>query len=419
MFDRDKWQEIFHVLEKNKLRTFLTAFGVSWGIFMLVVLLGSGNGLRNGVISDFGDHATNSMFLWTQSTSMPYAGFNRGRRFNFHNDDVEYLRKNVPEIDVLAPRAQMGGYRGANNVVRGLKTAAFNIHGDYPDYVKIEPVTMTAGRYINNFDIEQKRKVCVIGREVVNSLFMPGEDPIGEYIKINGVNFKVVGVYKSRQSGDNAEESEKSVVIPLTTFQRAFNWGDIIAWFAITSKKDIPVSEIEDKIVDFLKIKYKVHPDDKRAFGHYNLEKEYKKMTGLFDGISALSWFVGVLTLIAGVIGVSNIMLIIVKERTQEIGVRRAIGATPWMIRSQIILESVFLTSMAGITGAIAGVWTLVLVDKYILGGADTGSFRHPEVDLATVVVALTVLIVSGMLAGLIPAQRAVRIKPIEALRDE
>jgi len=418
MFDRDKWQEVFHVLEKNKLRTFLTAFGVFWGIFMLIVLLGSGNGLRNGVVGDFGGHATNSMFLWTQSTSMPYAGFKRGRRFNFHNEDVEYIKRNIPEVAILSPRAQMGGHRGSNNVVRGLKTAAFNVYGDFPEYNVIEPVVMLEGRYINNFDIEEKRKVCVIGKEVVNSLFLEGEEPMGDYIMINGVSFKVIGVFKSKQKGDQAEESEKSVVIPLTTFQRAFNWGDIVAWFAITSVDNVPVSEIEDKVIALLKTKYKIHPDDPRAFGHFNLEKEFIKMNGLFDGISGLSWFVGVLTLIAGVIGVSNIMLIIVKERTQEIGVRRAIGATPYMIKVQIILESVFLTSIAGFVGVLAGTWTLVGVDM-LLGDADTGSFKHPEINLFTVLVALTVLIVSGALAGLIPAQRAVKIKPIEALRDE
>lgn len=418
MFDRDKWQEVFHVLEKNKLRTFLTAFGVFWGIFMLIVLLGSGNGLRNGVVGDFGGHATNSMFLWTQSTSMPYAGFNRGRRFNFHNEDVEYIKRNIPEIAVLSPRAQMGGHRGTNNVVRGLKTAAFNVYGDFPEYNQIEPVRMMKGRYINQFDVDEKRKVCVIGNEVVNSLFLAGEEPMGDYIEINGVSFKVVGVFKSKQRGDQAEESEKSVVIPLTTFQRAFNWGDIIAWFAITSIDNVPVSLVEEKVVALLKTKYKIHPDDPRAFGHFNLEREFIKMNGLFTGISGLSWFVGVLTLVAGVIGVSNIMLIIVKERTQEIGVRRAIGATPGVIKLQIILESVFLTSLAGFVGVLAGVWTLVGVDT-LLGDMETGSFRHPEISFFTVVVALTILIVSGALAGLIPAQRAVRIKPIEALRDE
>lgn len=418
MFDRDKWQEVFHVLEKNKLRTFLTAFGVFWGIFMLIVLLGSGNGLRNGVIGDFGGHATNSMFLWTQSTSMPYKGFQRGRSFNFHNEDIEYIRSNIPEVSVLSPRAQMGGHRGSNNVVRGLKTAAFNVYGDFPEYNLIEPVTILKGRFLNQMDLDERRKVCVIGIEVLNSLFLAGEEPIGEYIEINGVAFKVIGLYKSKQSGNNREESEKSVFLPLTTFQRAFNWGDVIAWFSITSIEDVPVSVVEEKVITLLKKKYKIHPDDPRAFGHFNLEQEYIKMTGLFAGISGLSWFVGVLTLIAGVIGVSNIMLIIVKERTQEIGVRRALGATPWNIKLQIIIESVFLTSIAGAVGVLCGTWILILVDN-LIGNADTGSFKHPEIDLFTILVALSVLIISGALAGLIPAQRAVNIRPIEALRDE
>jgi putative ABC transport system permease protein len=385
---------------------------------MLIVLLGSGNGLRNGVIGDFGDHATNSMFLWTQSTSMPYAGFQRGRSFNFHNDDVAYIKSNIPEVEILSPRAQMGGHRGSNNVVRGLKTAAFNVYGDYPEYNLIEPVEIIKGRFLNQLDLEEKRKVCVIGMEVYNSLFMEGEEPIGDYIKVNGVAFKVIGLYKSNQGGDQAEESEKSVFIPLTTFQRAFNWGDIIGWFSITSIEDVPVSVVEEKVVNLMKQKYKIHPDDPRAFGHFNLENEFNKMNGLFNGISGLSWFVGVLTLLAGVIGVSNIMLIIVKERTQEIGVRRALGATPWNIKFQIIIESVFLTSIAGAVGVLAGTWVLVLVDT-LLGDADTGSFKHPEINLYTVLIALSVLITAGAIAGLIPAQRAVKIRPIEALRDE
>lgn len=418
MFDRDKWQEVFHVLEKNKLRTFLTAFGVFWGIFMLIILLGSGNGLRNGVVGDFGGHATNSVFIWTQSTSMPYAGFQRGRRFNFHNADIEYIRSNVPEVSVLSPRCQMGGHNGSNNVVRGLKTAAFNVYGDYPEYNLIEPVKLIKGRFLNRKDIDEKRKVCVIGMEVLNSLFLEGEEPIGDYIEINGINFKVIGLYSSKQSGNQREESEKSVFIPLTTFQRAFNWGDTIGWLSVTSIDNVPVSIVEDKVISLLKQRYKIHPDDPRAFGHFNLEKEFIKMNGLFTGISGLSWFVGVLTLIAGVIGVSNIMLIIVKERTQEIGVRRALGATPLNIMSQIVIESVFLTSIAGVVGVLAGTWILVLVDT-LMGEADTGSFKHPEINLYTILVALSILIISGALAGLIPAQRAVRIKPIDALRDE
>jgi putative ABC transport system permease protein len=299
-----------------------------------------------------------------------------------------------------------------------LKTAAFNVYGDYPEYNKIEPVKIVKGRFLNQRDLEEKRKVCVIGMEVLNSLFMEGEEPIGDYVKINGVPFKVIGLYKSTQGGDRAEESEKSVFIPLTTFQRAFNWGDIIGWLSITSVENVPVSVVQEKVLTLMKQKYKVHPDDPRAFGYFNLEEEFLKMNGLFGGISALSWFVGVLTLLAGVIGVSNIMLIIVKERTQEIGVRRALGATPWNIKFQIIIESVFLTSIAGAVGVLAGTWVLVLVDT-LLGEMDSGSFKHPEISFYTVVIALSVLIISGAVAGLIPAQRAVKIRPIEALRDE
>lgn len=418
MFDRDKWSEIFQVLGKNLFRTIATAFGVMWGIMMLIIMLGSGNGLQRGVMSDF-DRVTNCMFLWTQRTTMPYAGFNRGRWFNLRSDDVSYLKTNIPEIDVISPRNQLGGYQGDNNVVRGLKTGAYSVFGDTPDLLLIDPKPIEKGRFINWNDLDYNRKVCVIGRRVYKEMFEKDEEALGEYITINGVNFQVIGIYTSRKSGEEADEETQSVFVPFTTFQKAFNFGDVVGWMGITSKEGVPVADIEAKIVEKLKIKHKIHPDDANAFGHWNMQKEFNQMNGIFIGIGALSWFVGILTLLAGVIGVSNIMLVIIKERTSEIGVRRALGATPANVISQIILESIFLTAIAGCIGVICGVWILEGVNYMLQQQADPGAFRNPGVDFNVVFIALLVLIFSGVLAGLLPAIRAVAIKPVDALRDE
>ncbi|MCH2215762.1 MAG: ABC transporter permease [Flavobacteriales bacterium] len=416
MFDRDKWAEVFQVLGKNPFRTAATAFGVMWGIMMLIIMMGSGKGLENGVKVNF-NRVTNCMFVWTQTTTKPYAGFKQGRRFDLRNADVEFLKANVPEIEILSPRNQLGGYNDANNVVRGIRTGSFSVYGDTPDYQKIEHKPITQGRFINWGDIEEIRKVCVIGERVQKELFAKGEEPLGEYIKISGVNFQVVGVYKSPFSGERAEEDTKSIFIPFSTFQKAFNYGDMIGWMSITSQEEVPVSIMEEKIIEKLKVRHKIHPEDRRAFGSSNLQEEFEEMNGVFNGIAGLSWFVGVLTLFAGTIGVSNIMLVIVKERTNEIGVRKALGATPWDIVSQILLESIFLSSIAGFVGVICGVWLLELVAMFVEG--QDGAFRNPGVDFNVVFWALMILIFSGSFAGFLPASRAVNIKPIEALRTE
>jgi putative ABC transport system permease protein len=422
MFDRDRWQEIFHTLKKNKLRTFLTAFGVFWGIFMLIIMLGSGKGLENGVTSGMGSFATNSMFMWTQRTTMPYKGFPRGRSFMFNNDDIKALRDNIPEIKYLAPRLQgWSSGDGTNNTFRKDKTGAFSILGDYPDWNKIDPNEMLKGRFINDIDIEEKRKVAVIGTRVEELLFEPDENPIGEYIRIQGVYFQVVGVFRPLNTNISfGGEKEQSIYIPFTTLQKTYNYGNMVGWFSITSDDEVPVSVVEDKAIKLMMLRHSVHPDDNEAIGHFNLENEFNQMTGLFNGIAGLIWIVGIGTLLAGVIGISNIMLVIVKERTQEIGIQRALGATPMNVISQIITESVILTSVAGYLGLVAGV-ALVEGINFALEnmGTESEMFKRPEVDFQVAITALTILIITGALAGLVPARRAVRIKPIDALRDE
>jgi len=420
MFDLDRWQEIYHVLRKNKLRTFLTAFGVFWGIFMLVIMLGSGKGLENGVTQNFGDMATNSVFMWAQQTSIPYKGFPRGRRFNYENSDIQALQDGIPEIKYLAPRTNAGGYDGSSNVIRKLKSGSFPIFGDYPVLNFIDPVNMIKGRFIDDLDIKEKRKVVVIGTRVVELLFEKNEDPMHKYIQVQGVFFQVVGVFTSKRTGEQASNDNQRVHMPFTTLQRTFNYGNEIGFFNITSKDGIPVAIVEEKAMKILKARHSVAPSDDRAIGHFNLEVEYKKMRGLFTGIQVLVWIVGIGTLLAGIIGVSNIMLVVVKERTQEIGIQRALGATPMKVISQIITEAVVLTTFAGYFGLVIGVGLLELINFLLdQSGANTEMFVHPGVDFKIAVTALTILIISGALAGLIPAKRAVSVKPIDALRYE
>jgi putative ABC transport system permease protein len=407
-------------LRKNPLRTFFTAFGVFWGIFMLIIMMGAGEGLYNGASQDLGDMSTNSVFMWTQRTSMPYKGFPRGRFYRFNNDDTKALLDNIPEIKYIAPRLEGGRRGGGNNIIRGERTASFNVRGDYPEINYIDPVQVTKGRFINHMDIEELRKVAVIGISVFHELFEPHEEPIGQYIQIQGVYFKVIGMFQSKKNDQQAEHDNQALFIPFTTLQKVFNYGNVVGWYSMTAKDDVRVEVVENKARELLKQRHSVHPDDSRAVGSFNLDKEWSKMTNLFTGIRGLVWIVGIGTLLAGVIGVSNIMLIVVKERTKEIGIQRAIGAAPGIIITQIIIESVLLTAVAGYFGLAIGVGLLELINYGLSSsGAETNMFTNPSVDFNKAMWALGILVLSGIFAGLIPARRAVSIKPIDALRDE
>lgn len=421
MFDLDRWQEIYTALKSNKLRTFLTAFGVFWGIFMLIVMLGSGKGLENSAFEDMGDYATNSAFIWAGRTSMPYDGYPRGRRYNFTNEDMKALKESIPEIAILAPRLQGGGNGdGENNVTRGLKTGAFTIQGDYPEINTIDPNKLLKGRFVNYKDIDENRKVCVIGTRVCEILFEKDEEPLGKYIRIKGVYFQVVGVFEPKNRIAFAGEKEQTIFLPFTTLQKVYNFGDEVHYFSVTAKANIPVSLVDKKCRSLIRERHHIHPEDTQAVEGFNLEERFNSMRGLFAGIAALMWIVGIGTLMAGVIGVSNIMLIIVNERTKEIGIQRAIGATPAKIISQIIMESVILTAVAGYTGLVAGI-SIVEIVNYSMesSGMKVEMFKHPEVDLNVALLSLAILIVSGVFAGMIPAKRAISIKPIDALRNE
>ena len=421
MFNRDRWNEILEALTANWFRTLLTAFGVFWGIFILVILLAAGKGLENGVKRGFGGLATNTMFMWTQIASMPYKGLPKGRNFSYKISDVSSIKDQVPGLLYISPRNSLGGFGGASNVTRGLKSGAYNVFGDYPELIKQDPIDITSGRFINYGDINNNRKVAVIGESVFDELYESGEEPIGSYIKIQGVNFMVIGTCTKISNRGNAQASQKEIFVPFTAFSQAFNRADKVDWMAITAKDNYSITDLKENIIEVVKQNHSIHPEDDRAIGNFDLYQEFKKVNGLFIALKVVAYFVGVLVLLSGIIGISNIMLIVVKERTKEIGIRRALGATPWNVRGQILLESIFLTIISGMAGIAVSTGLLFVVNTILdnAGPNDDTMFADPSVDLTVIFVALFILITSGLLAGLIPAQTAIKTKPIDALRSD
>ncbi|MBT6082268.1 MAG: ABC transporter permease [Polaribacter sp.] len=411
LFDTETWQEIYGSIRKNKLRTGITIIGVLWGIFLLIVLLGATRGLENSFKNAFGNLATNSVFVWTQSTDTPFKGFQKGRSFRLTMNDIDVLKSEyASEIKFLAPRNQT-----MNLIVRDFKSGSFKVSGDYPILDQIQKKNLTFGRFLNQNDILSMSKVAVISEEMVKQLFDKGEMPIGEYIKINNINYKVVGVY---EPSNTVNFDRDTAYIPFTTFKKVYNSSDKIDWMMITAYSGVNIEQLEKDLLLTLKNLHKVHPEDKRAFGCINLGKEIGRLTGFLTGMQFLTWFVGIATLIAGVFAIGNILLITVKERTKEIGIRRAIGATPKSIRQQIILEAVFLTATAGMLGIIFGAFTLYIMDSGFGQGPDA-ALINPTVNIPIILISCTILIFLGTLIGLIPAHMATIIKPIEALREE
>ena len=419
MFNRDRWKEVLEVLTSNWFRTILTAFGVFWGILILIILLSAGKGLENGIRADFGDIATNTMFMWTRSTTKAHMGLPIGRNFNFKVEDVATLREKFPQLRYISPRNQLGGFGGNNNVVKGIKTGAYNVYGDYPEIIKQEPMAITSGRFLNHNDINAKRKIAVIGLGVRNELYEKEEEVLGSYIKIQGVNFMVVGTYKKRSSNGDGEEGQKEIYVPFTAFSQAFNRGNNVGWMSITANDGYPISDMKMNIVNQMKMTHKVHPDDTRAVGFFDLYEEFNRVESLFGAMSFIGYFVGILVLLSGIIGVSNIMLIVVKERTKEIGIRRALGEDPWSIKKQILLESIFLTIISGMAGIVFGALFIYGVNAILDANGPVDMFMNPSVNLGVVTAALVILIISGLLAGFIPAQSAIKVRPIDALRTE
>jgi len=419
MFDLDKWQEIFSTIQKNKLRALATAFGVFWGILMLILLLGAGKGLQNGVERNMLLDATNSIWIFPLRTSLPFKGLPPGRRIILREEDIKAVEDNIAGIDIISPENGLWGFDGADYVIsRGTKSGGFILFGTEEDYFGIKVTTkFFKGRPLNFYDNLEMRKVCVIGDRVAEVLFDEGEDPIGEYIRVKDTFFKVVGVYHF----DSYQRDQAArVYIPFRVFQQLYNTDRSVTLFAVTTKAGVSGAELEGKILKLLRQRLIIHPDDKRAFWTHNQEEQYKSIQALFLGIKSFVWFVGLGTLIAGIVGISNIMIIVVKERTKEIGVRKAVGATPWSIISLILQESITITSVAGYIGLVLGVALIELVNNLMqMGGAELQYFNRPEVDFQAAVWATVVLVIAGAIAGFFPAMQAAKVKPVEALKDE
>lgn len=416
LFDKDLWIEIFHTLGKNMFRTFLTMLGVIFAMIILVLLLGSANGMSNGFNKIFAGTASNSLFVWGQSTSEPYKGFERGRRIRYKLEDADILKRQIPEIEVLAPRIELASHRGTVSVYRNGQTSGSSVYGDYPEIDNITKKKLVEGRFLNQTDIEDSKKVCVIGEETYKLLFEKGEKAMGEEIRINGVYFSVVGIYKPNNNINI--DGENAVFIPFSTFQKAFNSGDRMGWMAIAVEESTPVPFVESQIKSILKAKYDIHPDDERAIGSFDMSEIFNNITAFTTVLQGFSFFVGIFTLLAGVIAISNILLITVKERTQEIGVRRALGATPVIVKRQIVLEAIVLTAFAGLVGFAVAVGFLSIMNS-MWGSGDNFPFVQPMISIPQFVISFVLMVGLSVLIGLLPANRAVKIKPIDALREE
>ena len=420
IFDKDTWQEIFGSIGQNKLRTVITIIGVLWGIFLYILLSGIAKGVDNGFEQRFERISSNSLFVWTQNTSIPYLGFKIDRKWNIKLNDVETLKMEIPEIKYIAPRIQKGnwGSQGAS-VTNGQRNGTYNIYGDYPILKVVSQKDIyDGGRFINHLDIKEERKVCVIGERTKKELFSDDINPIGKYININNIYFKVIGIHKFVDEGGGSFADDGDIHVPFSTFKRLYNTGDIVGFLLIAGFDDVDILKVERQVKNLLKKIHNVHPDDERAIGAFNLGALFTRIKNFANGMSFISLVIGVATIIAGVIGIGNILLISVKERTKEIGIRRAIGASPNHIRKQIILESVFLTVVAGIIGVILGAFVLYVINIATQNLEDI-PFTNATVPLNYIFAALLMMIGLGTLIGFVPAEKAISIRPIDALRDE
>lgn len=410
MFDLDKWQEIFSTIRKNKLRTILTGFSVAWGIFMLVVLLGSGIGLENGIKKQFEGDAVNSIWIYQGQTSIAYEGMQAGRPTQFTNEDFNWTRDHVKSAQSLSGRT---GIRGTGIITYGNQYGAFDVVCVHPGTKELEETAILEGRFINEYDISRRNKSVIISNIVKDELFKQ-KKALGEFIKVSGVPFQVVGIFNDKSDQDN-----RRVYLPISTAQMIFNGGNRLNNLAFTTA-DMTAEEsrqLETQLRAAFAKRHKFNPEDKRAIWIRNNVEDFARMVSLFRGIALYVWVIGIMTIIAGIVGVSNIMIVVVKERTKEIGIRKAIGATPWSITSLILMESILITGVAGYFGLAAGVGLLELLSP--LFSSPDSYFQNPSVDFRIAVGATVLLVLAGSLAGLIPARRAAKVKPVVALRDE
>ncbi len=414
MFDLDTWQEIFDTIRKNKLRTFLTGLSVASGIFILVILLGFGRGMENGIRKQFEQDAANRIWIWTQVTTKEYKGLNPGRRIRLQNSNFEYIEKAYQDqIEYKSELLRVGG-----TINYKKESGSYSIQGVSPGFQQIENQKMVMGRYLNYADVQHKNKVVVISSKIKRELLKNVEDPLHEYLQLAGINFKIIGVY----TDEAGEREENRLIIPISTAQTVFNGKNRINSIGFTLKpeesfkKAFAASQIFTKeIKQYLQQAHTVSPDDNSAINVHNMLDEAKRFYTLTNSIAFFFWFVGICTIIAGVVGVSNIMLIIVKERTREIGIRKALGAKPWSIISMIMKESIFVTTIAGFVGLFLSMGLLEIAGPNV----KVDYILNPSVDLRIALTMVVLLVVAGSLAGFIPAWRAANIRPIEALKDE
>jgi putative ABC transport system permease protein len=417
MFDLDRFEEIWVTITRNKVRSLLTGLGVFWGIFMLIVMMGFGTGLERGVAEGVDGFATNSCFMGAGRTGEAYRGFQRGRQWNIQSRDVEILRRSIPEIEILSPI--LFGGSSENNVMWGDTHGTFSVRGLHANYHYIENQFLAEGRFINEIDIQRRRKVCVIGTSVAEELFPEGVNPIGQYIRVNGIYYQVVGIAQGVSNLNLGGRTSEAISVPFTTMQQVNNLGTTIHMLAATARSGYRVSVIDARMREILKANNNISPTDRQAIWGQNLEEQFAMFNNLFLGIAILIWIVGSGTLIAGIVGVSNIMLVTIKERTKEIGIRRALGAKPRLIISQIMSESLVLTAIAGMLGLCFGVLVLYLAETQWLADVDSMFFATPSVSFNTAIASTVILIICGLIAGAIPTKRALQVKAIDAIREE
>lgn len=411
----DLVNEIAAVLRRNPLRTLLTSFGVFWGLLMLIVLLGFGEGLEAVAVKNFARSTTNSVFMWGGRTTLPWQGYRPGRWIRFRNGDLDAVA-DTPGLDKLAGRTQLGGWRSGNTVRHGAEAGSYNVMGDQPEFFDITPVIWESGRLLNPLDMAEQRKVAVIGTTVQTELFK-GKDPIGQSLEIQGIYFEVVGVIRSVRGDERGDRENSTIHVPLSTFQTSFNMEDRIGWITFTALPHVPATVMEERVRTLVAERHGVHPEDQNAIRGWNAQEDMERVAALFGGIRWFIWFVGVATLLSGVVGVSNIMLVVVRERTREIGLRRALGATRLAIVVQIVAEAIVLTGIAGWVGLVVGV---VLVEGVpLVLGPDHELVGTPAIEPTVALGAFVVLVLAGVFAGLLPARRAALIHPVEALRSE
>ena len=418
MFDLDSFHEIITSLARHKLRTALTAVGVVFGILIFMLMVAFGTALHEGVNRKMAGFATNAVFVWGQRTTEPYAGLPPNRNVAFDNNDIEPLR-HLDGIAHVAPRNMLGGFRGGNVVRHGSKVGSYQVAGDYPDFQYVSLPLMRRGRFIDDADVADRRKVCVIGETVANELFGPGQDPVGDAVQIGGIHFVVVGVFGTRVTGQQGDNMVRTIHVPFTTFQQAFHMGERVGFFAITGQATTDASDLEQRVYALLRERHKVAPTDTAAIRGWNMGTQFQKTQRIFQAIDWVMGIAGLLSLLAGAIGVSNIMLISVRERTKEIGVRKALGARPVSVVSMVVAEAVALTILAGYLGLTLGTFGISWFADFVARQGPDFPLAPPHLSFQFALFATGALIVVGALAGLIPAVRAAAIAPVEALRDE